>query len=65
MESFDTQQALLSKFSTFDPVTLKVDCEFRDVDDQLKGIEANLRIDQGWVVDNKDCHGQHFAVEGY
>ncbi len=46
MESFNTQQALLSKFSSFDPVTLKVD-EFGDVDDQLKGIEANLGIDQG------------------
>jgi hypothetical protein len=64
MESFDTQQALLSKFSSFDPVTLEVDCEFGDVDDQLKGIETNLGIDPGWVADNKDCHGQRFAVKG-
>ncbi len=60
MESFDTQQALLSKFSSFDPVTLEVDCEIGDVDDQLEGIEAYLGINQGWVADNKDCHGQCF-----
>ncbi len=54
MESFDTQQALLSKFSTFDLVTLEVKCEFANVNDQLEGIEANLGINQGWVVDNKD-----------
>jgi hypothetical protein len=65
MESFDTQQALLSNFSSFDPVTLEVDCEFGDVNYQLKGIEADLGIDQGWVADNKDCHGQCFAVEAY
>jgi hypothetical protein len=38
MESFDTQHALLSKFSSFDLVTLEVECEFGDVDDQLEGI---------------------------
>jgi hypothetical protein len=43
------QQAEASDFKHFH---LKVDCEFRDVDDQLKGIEAYLVIDQCWVADN-------------
>jgi hypothetical protein len=47
MESFDTQQALLSQFLTFNPDTLEVDCEFGDVDDQLESMEADLGIDQG------------------
>ncbi len=50
--------------ASFDLVTLKVDCEFGDVNDELKGIETNLRIVQSWMVDNKDLNERCFAVEG-
>jgi hypothetical protein len=39
-------------------------CEFGDVNDELKGIETNLRIVQSWMVDNKDLNERCFAVEG-
>ncbi len=65
MESFDTQQALFSRYSTLDPATLVVDTEFREMDEQLESMEANLGIDQGWDVDREVGNGHGFAVEGY
>jgi hypothetical protein len=47
MESFDTQQALFSRYSTFNPVTLIVDAEFGKTDEQLESMEADLGIDLG------------------
>jgi hypothetical protein len=65
MESFDTQQALFSRFSTFEPVTLVIDTEFGEMDEQLESMEANLGIDQGWDVDREVSNGRGFTVNGY
>jgi hypothetical protein len=65
MESFGTQQALLSWFSTFNPYTLEVGCEFGDVDDQLKSMEADLGIDWGWSADTEESHGRRMEVKRY
>ncbi len=67
MESFDfdTQQALFSRYSTFDLATLVVDTEFGETDEQLESMEADLGIDQGWEVDREVSDGRGFAVDGY
>ncbi len=65
MESFDTQQALFSRYSTFDPVTLVIDTEFGEMDEQLESMEADLGIDQGWDVDREVSNDHGFAVKGY
>jgi hypothetical protein len=65
MESFDTQQALFSRYSTFDPATLVVDTEFGETDEQLESMEADLGIDQGWEVDREVSDGHGFVVDGY
>jgi hypothetical protein len=65
MDSFGTQQALFSRYSTFDPATLVVDTEFGEMDEQLESMEADLGIDQGWEVDREVSTGHGFAVDGY
>jgi hypothetical protein len=65
MESFDTQQALFFRYSTFDPANLVVDTEFGETDEQLESMEADLGIDQGWEVDRKVGDSRGFAVNGY
>ena len=47
MESFDTDAALLARFSVFDPITLTDETTFGDVDEQLEWVEEDLGIDQG------------------
>jgi hypothetical protein len=51
MESFDTDAAHLSRFSVFDPVTLEVQTGFGYDNELLEGVEADLGINQGWLVD--------------
>jgi hypothetical protein len=65
MESFDTQQALFSRYSTFDPATLVIDTEFGETDEQMESMEADLGIDQGWKVEREVSNGRGFAVDGY
>jgi hypothetical protein len=65
MESFDTQQALFSRYSTFNPATLAVNTEFGEMDEQLESMEADLGIDQGWEVDREVSDGRGFVVDGY
>ncbi len=63
--TFDTQQALFSRYSTFDPATLVVDMEFGELDEKLESMEADVGIDQGWDVVREVSNGRGFAVEGY
>jgi hypothetical protein len=65
IKSFDTQQALFSRYSTFDPATLVVVTEFGEMDEQLESMEADLGIDQGWEVDREASNGRGFSVNGY
>ncbi len=65
MESFDTNQALFSQFSTFDPETLAVAAEFGNTDKQLEIMESDLRIDQGWLADMEEGKGGRLSIQGH
>jgi hypothetical protein len=54
MESFDVDEALLVRFTKFDPATLTLKTELGDVDEQLERVETNLGINQGWYADLED-----------
>jgi hypothetical protein len=54
MESFDTEAALITQFSTFDVNTLEVRTMFADEDDYLEHMEADLGINQGWAADDNN-----------
>jgi hypothetical protein len=45
MESFDVDEALLVRFTEFNPATLTLKTSFRDVDKQLERIKTDLGID--------------------
>jgi hypothetical protein len=64
MESFDTNQALFSQFSTFDPETLAVAAEFGNTNEQLESMESDLGIDQGWLADVEEGKGGRLSIEG-
>ncbi len=51
MESFDTKATLIARYATFDVNTLEVKTTFADEDDYLENMEADLGINQGWVID--------------
>jgi hypothetical protein len=71
MESFDVDEALLVRFTEFDPATLILKTRFGDVDEQLERVETNPGINQGWYVDLEDKEtgtrvdvvGHHKALE--
>ena len=54
MESFDTEAALITQFSTFDVNTLEVRTMFADEDEYLESMEADLGIKQGWAADDNN-----------
>ena len=54
MKSFDTNQAIFSQYSTFDPNTLTIEAEFGNTDKQLESMESDLGIDQGWLADMEE-----------
>jgi hypothetical protein len=65
MESFDTNAALLARFSKFDVNTLKVMMSFGDEDEYLKSMEADLGINQGWAADDDDNNkNNRITLEG-
>jgi hypothetical protein len=65
MESFNTNAALLARFSKFDDITLKVKTSFCDEDQYLKSMEADLGIDQGWAADYDDNNkNNRITLEG-
>jgi hypothetical protein len=49
----------------FDPVTLVVDTEFGETDEQLESMEADLGIKHGWEADREVSAGRRLAVEGH
>jgi hypothetical protein len=65
MESFDTHQALFSRYSTYDPVTLVINTKFGETDEQLESMEADLGIKHGWEADREVSAGRGFAIEGH
>jgi hypothetical protein len=65
IESFNTNQAIFSQYSTFDPDTLTVEAEFGDTDKQLESMESDLGIDQGWLADMEEGKGGQLAVVGH
>ncbi len=65
MESFNTDAALLARFSKFDANTFEVTTSFCDEDEYLKSMEADLRIDQGWAADDADNNkNNRITLEG-
>jgi hypothetical protein len=65
MESFDVDAALLACFSEFNPATLIVKTTFRDVDEQLEGVKADLGIDEGWNAELKGEDGNRVEKVGH
>ncbi len=65
MESFKIDAALLARFLEFDPLTLTITTAFRDVDEQLESVEANLGINQGWNADSKGNKRNKFDLVGH
>jgi hypothetical protein len=65
MESFDTNQAIFSQYSTFNPDTLTIEAEFGDTDEQLESMESDLGIDQGWLADMEESAGGRLVVVGH
>jgi hypothetical protein len=61
MESFDINAAKLAGLSTFDVATLMVYMEYGNVDEQLKHIKANLRINQ-WLADSEEVSGVKMTI---
>ena len=64
MESFDTNTAHLARFSVFNPVTLEVQTGFGDDNELLEGVERDLGINQGWLVDQENKDGTTIDVVG-
>ena len=65
MEIFDVDAALLACFSEFNSATFTVTTTFRDSDEQLGSVEANLGIDQGWEADSEVFRGPRVDVVGH
>jgi hypothetical protein len=65
MESFDTNQAIFSQYLTFNPDTLTIEAEFGDTDQQLKSMESDLGIDQGWLADMEEGVRGRLMVVGH
>jgi hypothetical protein len=54
MESFDVDEALLVRFTKFNPATLTLKTGLGDIDKQLEHAETDLGINQGWYADLED-----------
>jgi hypothetical protein len=65
MESFSIEAACLVSYSTFDPISLTVDTAYADNDQLLEGVEADLRIDQGWESKKEEIGGVAVNVVGH
>ena len=54
MDFFDVDEALLVRFTEFNPATLTLRTGLGDVDKQLERVKTNLGINQGWYADLED-----------
>ena len=66
VESFEIHQVRLTRFSTFNPVSLVVTTKFGKTDKLLESMEADLGIDQVcWAADNEVGDGGRVNMEGH
>jgi hypothetical protein len=64
MESFDSSAALIAQFLSFNTATLEVKTKLGNEDEYLGSMEANLGINQGWVVDEEKEGQNRVTLEG-
>jgi hypothetical protein len=65
MESFDVDTAKLAGYSKFDVETLTVNTKFRNIDEQLDGIEVELGINQCRDADFEEGDGNRVDIIGH